>query len=309
MPTQRLLHSLTGHLRYMQMSRAVLFAFVEGKECDSYIYGQICAGICNQRQIGYELCKANQIPPHAGGKSALLTYHDFLRKRRALKTSLAGKDSIAVFFLDKDIDDLLGRLRRSRHTIYTRYYDVQNEIFLNGDLVRGCASAASLDPALLGPLLSDSRRWCAQAAQKWREWVVLCLVAYLKRIPHQCNYRMQSQVQCPKTGLVDLKKVTQLCAEMSLKSRLPAADFTAHHGSVSKRVAKMYSYGEQDRVFKGKWYAFLLDQDIGLLMGQAEYDRSGFASRVTSAVAATLIFPSRWAEHYSTRLAAVLDNT
>jgi len=180
MTPARIGHSSQGYLRYMQMSQNNVFAFVEGKECDPFFYGQICAIIRTQRNIAYQICRANEIPPFAGGKNALLAYHDFLRRRKALRSNLGGKSTIAVFFLDKDIDDIMRRCRRSRYIIYTRHYDVQNEIFLNGNLVQGCAAAASLDPALLIPLLSDSHGYCKQAAERWEEWVVLCVIAALK---------------------------------------------------------------------------------------------------------------------------------
>lgn len=102
----RVNHSPKAYLRYMQMSQAVVFAFVEGKEIDPYFYGQICAVVCNQRQIVYQICRSNEIPPNAAGKKALLVFYDFLRRRRALRSNLGGKETIAVFFLDKDIDHI-----------------------------------------------------------------------------------------------------------------------------------------------------------------------------------------------------------
>jgi hypothetical protein len=308
MTITRSVHSPKGYLRYMQMSQAVVFAFVEGKEIDPYFYGQICGVICNQRQIAYQLCRANQVPPYAGGKNALLEYHDFLRRQRALRTNLKGKETVAVFFLDKDIDDIERRCRRSRYVTYTRYYDVQNEIFLNGNLSQGCAAAASLNSALLEPLLSDPQGWCEKAAERWQEWVVLCLIAALKDIGQQCNYRVKSQVQCPVTGIVDAARVAQKTIEMAARSRMSTTDFAAFHASVRRRVRRLYSTGQQDKVFKGKWYSAILDEDIKRLMGQYEYDKHGFPSKVTAAVAATLRFADPWVQYYVNRVADVVDN-
>jgi RNA polymerase sigma-70 factor (ECF subfamily) len=41
----------------------------------------------------------------------------------------------ALFYVDKDVDDLLRIRRRSEHFIYSEFYDVLNHIFRNGDLV------------------------------------------------------------------------------------------------------------------------------------------------------------------------------
>ena len=293
----------------MQMSQAVVFAFVEGKQSDPYFYGQICAVVCNQRQIAYQICKANEIPPRAGGKKALLEFYDFLRKRKVLRTNLGGKDTVAVFFPDKDIDDIVRRCRRSRYVIYTQYYDVQNEIFLNGNLSQGCAAAASLDPARLAPLLSSSHSWCKKAAERWREWVVLCIIAALKGISQQCNYGVLSMVQSPVNGMIDASKLARRKADMERKSGMAPTDFAVFHESVRRRVRRLYSSGQQDKVFKGKWYSILLDEDIKRLMGQYEYDKHRLSSKVTSAVAATLRFTDIWALYYTNRLADVVDNS
>jgi hypothetical protein len=308
MSVARIAHSLRGYLRYMQMSQAVVFAFVEGQETDPYFYGQICAVVCNQRQIVYQISRANEIQPNIKGKKALLVLYDFLRRRGALRSNLGGKETVAVFFLDKDIDDIARRCRRSRYLTYTRYYDVENEIFLNGDLCQGCGAAASLDPTLLTSLLSHSHSWCKKAAERWKEWVVLCIIANLKGISQECNYRVLSKVQNPVTGKVDTAKLKARIAEMAVRSGMVPADFKAFHASVKKKVRRLYSSGQQDKVFKGKWYSQLLDEDIKRLMGQLEYNKHGFSARVTSAVAATLRFTDNWAYFYTNKLADLIDN-
>jgi hypothetical protein len=292
----------------MQMSRAVLFAFVEGKECDPFFYPQICAQVCNPRPILYETCKANEVPPFAGGKGALLRFHDYLRKRNAMRTNLGGKSTIAAFFLDKDVDDFTRRLRKSRYTIYTRYYDVQNDIFLNGNLMQGSAAAASIDPAVLAQQLSNAGIWCSHAAERWREWATLCLVAAVKSINQQCNYRVQSQVQNPLDGQLDAARLRQIISQMAAKAGMTLPTFTACHRRIRQRVMQLYLAGQQDKVFKGKWYAALIDEDVRRLMGQTDFDKQGFSSKVTCAVAATLNFTDPWASYYTGRLADILDN-
>lgn len=142
----------------MQMSQALIFALVEGKDLDPFFYGQICRSVCGPKGMRYELCKANELPPHAGGKTTLIEFHNYLRRKRCLVSVLGGKKTTAVFFLDKDIDDLSRSLRRSTHIIYTRYYDVYNDVYRHGNLVLGAACAASLDETVLSPLLSDSTK-------------------------------------------------------------------------------------------------------------------------------------------------------
>ena len=291
----------------MQLSQVLVFAFVEGKDMDPYFFGQICAAVCNQRQISYQICRADEILSNSGGKEALLVFYDFLRKQTGLNSNPWGKKTIAIFFLDKDIDDITRRRRRSRHVIYTRYYDVQNEIFLNGDLCQGCASAASLDPVRLASLLSDSHTWCKHAAQRWQDWVVLCIIAKIKSIRQVCNYRVHSKVQNPITGEVDAPRLEARVKEMAVRSGMALADFEALLESVKRKVRRYYSSGQQDKVFKGKWYSALLDEDINRLMGQSAFSRHGLSTSVNSAVGATLRFSDSWAQYYVSRLADLID--
>lgn len=306
MATGRLVHTPAGFLRYMQMSRASVFAFVEGKQHDPFVFGMICASVCRKRKLTYEVCKACELPDGAGGKTALLAFHDHLRRRRALRSVLGGKATHAVFFLDKDIDDILRRRRRGPHLVYTRNYDIQNDVFRDGWLLQGVAAASSIDPGVLTPLLGDGRRWCRQAAERWRDWVILCIVAACLRINHQCNYRVVSQVQCEDTGAPDPRKVAQMKASMLAKSGVDAATFERSFQSVERRVRRIYGAGEQDRVFKGKWYAAAMDEDLARACGQDGYDRKGFVSRVTAAIAATLSAEDGWARDYCGRVEGIL---
>ena len=84
--------------------------------------------------------------------------------------------------------------------------------------------------------------------------------------------------------------------------------FEAFLAYVKRKVRKLYSSAQQDKVFKGKWYSTLLDEDLKRLMGGAEFNSQGFSSRVPSAVAATLRFTDNWAQFYVNRLADLLDN-
>jgi hypothetical protein len=292
----------------MQMSQTTLFAFVEGKQSDPFVFGMICSSVCDAKNVSYKICKASEVANTSGGKTALLSFHDYLRRRKALKSVLGAKTTHGIFFMDKDIDDLLRRRRRSQHVIYTRHYDVQNDIFLNGRLLQAVAAAASIDPAVLTPLLADARGWCRRAAELWKDWVVLCVVAAYQHINHQCNYRVISQVQCDRTGAPDPAKVAQMKTTMLAKSGADGVTFERTFRAIERRIHRMYNEGSQDRVFKGKWYASLLDQDLFRRWGQTGYDRKGFVSKVTSALAASLRVDDPWAEGYKASVMQVLES-
>jgi alkylation response protein AidB-like acyl-CoA dehydrogenase len=115
-------------------------------------------------------------------------------------------------------------------------------------------------------------------------------------------------VQNPLNGQLDAARLRQTVRQMAAKVGMTLPIFKRGHRRIRKRVMQLYLSGQQDRVFKGKWYAALIDEDVRRLMGQADYDKQGFSSRVTCAVAATLSFTDPWANYYTGRLADIIDN-
>ena len=92
-----------------------------------------------------------------------------------------------------------------------------------------------------------------------------------------------------------------------MKLGLTSTDFQLIYEKMYKRVQNYFNSGQHDRIFKGKWYPILLDEDIRSLMGIKEYMCSGFVNRITASVAATLDFSDSWANYYTSSLERVLD--
>jgi len=306
MSVNRLIHARSAYLRYMQMSQASIFILVEGKDLDPFFYGHICQSVCGPKGMHYKLCKANELPPQAGGKTALIEFYNYLRRKRCLVSVLDGKKTTAIFFLDKDIDDLSRSLRRSKHIIYTRFYEVHNEVYRHGNLVRGAACATSLEETVLSPLLTDSAKWCAQASRRWQDWLVLCLISARKNVACQRNFGVCSKIQCPKTGNVNPTLLCEAKSKIAAGLHLSATDFQRLYDSYHARVDRYFRSGRHDIVFRGKWYPYLLDEDIRLLMGQVKYLKKGFTSKITSSVASTLDFTDSWTDYYTSRLQAAI---
>lgn len=303
----RLRHSNAGFLRYMQMSSAQVFVFVEGKQADPFFYGQICDSVAKATFLSFEVCTARELPLESGGKMALFAFFSYLRLQKGLLSTLAGKKTSTLFYVDKDVDDVLRRRKRSAHLVYTEYYDVQNHIFENGDVLRGAAAAASIAPQLLRPALSDPSWWCRQAATKWKDWVKLCMFAKQEDIRCQANYHDYSPINSPPSANVDAQKRRAWISTLREKSELSSAVFETRFASASNRVDTYFRRGEHHKVFKGKWFAHLLADEIKHIMGARPYDSKGLATRLPSAVAATLDFDADWAEYFKAPLDRVIS--
>ncbi len=293
---KRLHHSYSGHLRLMQMSATQLFVFVEGKQCDPYFFAGICSTAFEQR-VTYEISTAREIPGNSGGKQALLAFFTFLRHRKSLVSTLGGQRTACVFFLDKDVDDLQHRKKRSLHAVYTEHYDVQNYVFQHGDLVKGAAAAASVDPRRLEADLGDAPQWCKHVAMLWRDWLALCLRMLEDGIPSEANYRVLSRVQTRHCGPTDVQANRAFIGALARRADVPVAELTRRLSSTADKVERYYAKGEHHRIFKGKWFTVILADDVDRIMAGDRYDRHGLAGRLPSAIAATLDFSGSWSEN------------
>ena len=106
--------------RYMQMSqRTKVFVFVEGFEADPYFYGQFCEQVFGAAACTYEIVGGWRLA-QTGGKTVLMGFHAYLATTHSLLGTFQGKCSVALFFLDKDIDDVLHSPPYRRITSFTR---------------------------------------------------------------------------------------------------------------------------------------------------------------------------------------------
>src|SRR5205814_5122732 len=132
--------------------------------------GQLSELACVPLGISYQSVTAAELPEGAGGKDALLKFHRFLKDAGKLISDLKGKKTAVVFFLDKDIDDLLRTIENSPHIIYTAQYDVEGHIFEKGDFVKSAAALAGLNESEVRAAIGDPSLWRELCAKRWMEW-------------------------------------------------------------------------------------------------------------------------------------------
>jgi hypothetical protein len=283
-----------------------MVAFVEGKDLDSSFWGQLCGRVCGSRNVSYRVQVARELPEGGEGKSKLIAFYRFARSRRQLTSSLNGKVSTLVFFLDKDVDEIRRRKCRSPHVIYTLNYDVQNYIFRHGDLFRSASAAASLDLQELSEHPSFAPGWCAKAARRWKDWIVLCLFAVKHAGGRPVNYRSVSPINRPLNGPVDMILHQNQLADTQSRSGIEDEQFSRLIGRLAHQVDRYFSTDTYDLVFKGKWYLTLLENDLRdafPMRGQMQ----NVGTRTAAALLATLDFGGDWATHLRVSIVRVLD--
>lgn len=295
---RRVTHCFRGYLRYMQMSRYQIFIFVEGKVTDPYFYGKVCDSVCQPAGVSYEVCTSRELLKGNGGKQVLISFFEYLRRKSALVHIFKGKATGVVFFLDKDVDDFLRRQRRSEHVVYTLYYEVENHIFAEGDLVEATAACASMDPQEVLACLGDPEHCLRQVAERWKQWVTLCLFVAKKKIHSECNYRVTSPINNPLHGPVDQAAYLDHLQRIRGKLELTTRQFKRAFQRISKLVDSIYAQGEYDRVFKGRWYSIVLAAMIRDRPGSRSIDSRGLETHLCKIAASTVDFGEPWAEHF-----------
>lgn len=292
----------------MQMSGNQLFVFVEGKS-DRYFYSQIVDLECSSRNINYIIVTARELSD-TGGKQALLKFFSYLRRVGSLLDTFGRTVHASIFFLDKDIDDLLRTLKRSTHVVYTESYEVENYFFRQGDIAKAAAVSAGLDIASVQRGLAKIDDWPGHAAQCWKEWVVICLFCHTRLrgtgapgfFGRPCS-QFQNKAYEPTDGTL----LGRAEDELFEYSSLDRAGFDRSMQSLRKRIDALFADGKHDRVFKGKWYCRFLREDILRIAKGRDIDDTRLHEKVLNSLAQSLNFDAEWTSHFREPVRVIVD--
>lgn len=298
---ERPTHSPAGFLRKMQMSKHRVWILVEGI-FDVPFYGQLCDNNKFLRKERYTIALAKELPGFSGdGKQNLLSIYRYLIRRKALTNTLEGKETIVLFIIDKDIDDIERTKARSSHVIYTEYYSFENYTFRFGDLCSALASAACLDVRRIRKRVGiESFTWTQKAAENWRPWVEYCLlVRKLKKIKNSRNYGLnQSLMHSGAYSPCNETKQKALLKKALKDSGLTVSNFKIALERVKKYVGRVYSQGDHDIIFKGDWYIKFLVQDAREIAGSTHYNSMRLEKRLIPCLLVTLDYCGSWADYF-----------
>lgn len=288
------------------MSRDAVFAFTEGYT-DRFPYSQVIDEVCIKRGVSSTIVNAEEIPDSGGGKPALLAFFDYAKRHDLLANQFKGKFTISVFLLDKDLDDVTRRRRRSPHTIYTPTYELENLLFLHGDLNNAAAAAACLGTATFKDEFLDRDAWCAKAALCWQKWVTLCAFSALKASNARAFYR-RPHSQINRSAYAAPTEATFRNEVVSFEKDWAGdrVSFDAAFDSIVKLVDRAYREGHADHFFKGTWYCHFVYEDVCRLAGDKRWNRNGFQERLLSCLAMAIQRDCTWTRELCARLDEII---
>lgn len=294
----KLTYSFSAYRRSMQVSRVPLFVFVEGYK-DRYVYDQIAQCECQRSEVSFNVVTAEEIGMGGGGKEVLLKFFDYLAAKSSLISNFKGKTTISIFFLDKDVDDILNTRRSSQHIVYTRTYEIENYFFIHGALSEAAAASASIDVQSIRAVVGDYEAWRRLAARSWKMWVTLCLFSKTCSAESMSNYgQRRSLINAGICGPVKSTEYERHLLELQHKSHLPPDEFRHSFRRLCRKVNRIYSAGQHDRIFKGAWYVYFLVEDIQRAAARRSFNSTRLETRLLSSLAVTLNYCDPWAEHF-----------
>ncbi|MFE3057130.1 hypothetical protein [Nocardia sp. NPDC059239] len=274
------------------MSPKSLYIVVEGKRHDKAYYGLI-AESSKVLAGNYEVAKIESIYT-GGGKDSILQVFESMRVRNHLIQITSTGPKAAVFMLDRDAQNICGGLKRHRHVFYSRAYDVEADILINGDPKSALCITAGITPAESETLSKALGEWHRDVALEWREWIILCLLSHMLGIGSRANYSRST------VSSDDIKHIDSVRNQIHQSSGLDNAEFSKLESDIRSRVYRIYAQGKSHTLLKGKWLPNYLRQRVSTHFNEGDQpDLADFEKRVVGNFMATLD-PSRgpWARRY-----------
>lgn len=303
---KKLTHSFAAYRRAMQMSSITLFVFVEGLT-DRYFYSQLINLCCSNKGIDYDIITPDEIENKAGGKTILLELLKYLKSKKSLFDDFNGKKTVVLFFLDKDVDDFLRKKCRSQHVIYTEYYELENYLFIHGDIAKAAAISAFLDMKSVSKAIGNSQEWMKNAANCWKEWVTLCLFSHIQKINCMCTYgQKHSAINDKCYANINQTKFSTCKNTIKSKCKLDHNSFNRSYNNLSKKVDKYYRKNQQDIIFKGKWYIKFLIHDIKRIAASKRINESGLDDLILSNLINSINFKDGWLDYFYNKINPLL---
>ena len=252
--TEKLLRSTESLAKRILMSEWPIFAFVEGKETDRAIYGNIFEA--NQELQGgrYEFLLAQDVflnDVSHGGKTQLHRLFDHFESRGELRQKNNDGFRNMVFFIDRDYDDICGSCRRSPHVLYTQNADAESEILLNGDLAGAVRNTFSLDLASLNQLVPDVPGEVKILANNWRDWITAAIISMHFGVHANMNHMDVSKFNKGNYGELDQQIVDSTMN--ILVSKIPHPNPDALISPLKQKIDTIYRSGSQNSLLKGEW--------------------------------------------------------
>jgi hypothetical protein len=297
----RLTRDYQAHLRAIQISNNELFAYCEGRQIDPYIYSEILSKSGISRSHKFAIHRIEHITG-TGGKDALFKLHDYMRTRKHLISKYKGKFLYCVFFVDKDIDDLQRKTRRSLHIFYTALYDIEVHLYRDGNLRRSIAVALSTDVKSIPVKYDVPAVWIESKAFEWRHWLTLCIFSKIYDIQSDCSYKRPSIINNTSDEMELLEKFESFKLNLFKLSKLEKSEFQKKFQKVENKIESLSRDRALSSILKGKWLIGIISSELRDDLFGLKPDFNAFSHKLLTALQSNFDFYSNWSTQIMERL-------
>jgi hypothetical protein len=281
----RLTHSDKGFIRSLQISRGQLFVFVEGG-LDRPFADRLIGLAFPNKTWQHQVIGMKEFPSNTGGKAALLTLFQLMRKRRQLDHVAFGKKMVCAFFADKDIDDLTRRRVRSAHFIYTQTYDLEGHLFQSGSLTEAVSDACLVTAQQATALIGNPSAWIRRHATNWKDWLVLCIISHKNNLNTGCSYSRPSNVNQNYLNPTDPTALQLHITTLQQALNISSTQFGRMFRSIESTVLNSLNSTNPLQYFKGKWLQLLLEKYLDAAPAIPDSNFKGASDRIASTLVA-----------------------
>lgn len=169
------------------------------------------------------------------------------------------------FILDKDVDDILGRLHSSPRVIHTTGYNIESDLFEACDLGRAIAACLLKPLSVIAPLNLNSTTRRQSINARWKEWVIACIFVRM----HLCDgapkaYSIKSQIH-NGDGTLNASKLSAWKKLLQEKSGKEAAEVNQIWDQLERAVHRWFITDRGHKLVNGKWYPALIAIELRAL--------------------------------------------
>jgi len=281
----------------MRLSRKRLFLIVEGKT-DLNIYETLVENILVPKGITYHIYKVEEFKVKKGGKDGIVEMFEYLKSSNSLTINDGPSKTDCLLFLDKDIDDILGTQISNDHVIYTRYYTVENELFINGDLKKSLSVALDIRAVDVDKIFVDKKKWLYDLAVSWKEWISICIFVRLKQLNYGANFSRPSTIHA-ESGIIKDQEYKKCISDIKNNSKFTDMEFEREFNNVNSLVEQKFNSDTlYHSVFPGKWFFIRIETKIKTELSGNDITVKSFQDKLRSNLIMSLSFEDEFVNYY-----------
>ena len=304
----RLSHDYRAHIRAIQMSQKSVFVYCEGRTHDPYIYAEFVRRSRLNHEGFYCTHRVEDVTG-TGGKKAVLGLYSRFKRQNLLVSEFKGKKFCALFFVDKDVDDLKRAVKKWTNLFYTDLYDLEGQIYRDTDLRHAVAVGLSIDINEVPPEYHNPKDWIERKAKKWEKWILLCAGSELLATNCGCGYGRSSRINKSLLGEVNMEIFEEFKRALQHRSGLTQSKFDAIFKKLERHLGRLEKANNLAGLFKGKWLESIIEAELAIKFKGKAVNIKNVGSRISGVAASSFDFSSNWAGHQIRSIRDILSTS